>query len=158
MRDIRFVAVHRGGTLTKENHQRLMHWARVCAEHILQVLGEEADPRLAHALDTAEKWEQGEVPTGDAMKAAVAAHAAAREKDNPASTAAARSVGHAVATAHMADHSVGAPLYALKALKLAGKPLHEEREWQLGQLRQLPSSLADQVLEAMRQKEKGFKL
>lgn len=158
MRDIRFIAVHRGGTLTLENHRWLIHWARMCSEHILHLFGEEVDPRLIQALDIAKNWENGKVPTGAAMKASVAAHAAAREREDPATTAAARSIGHAVATAHMADHSIGAPLYALKALQLAEKPLNEEREWQLSQLQQLPPELIELVLHAMSQKEKGFKL
>jgi hypothetical protein len=40
--------------------------------------------------------------------------------------AVARSVGHAVATAHIADHSLGAAWYALKAVKSAGKSIGEE--------------------------------
>ena len=158
MRDKRFVAIHQNGTLTPENHHRLIRWARMCSEHILHLLGEKIDPRLAHALDTAKDWENSKVPTGAAMKASVAAHAAARESDNPVSTAAARSIGHAVAAAHMADHALGAPLYALKALKLAGKQLAEERQWQINQLEQVVPELADLVLHAMSQKEKGFNL
>ena len=158
MRDKRFVAVHRSGTLMPENHHRLIRWARMCSEHILPLLGEKIDPRLAHALDTAKDWENSKVPTGAAMKASVAAHAAAREADDPVTTAVARSIGHAVATAHMADHALGAPLYALKALKLAGKPLTEEREWQISQLKQVVPELADLILHTMSQKEKGFKL
>jgi hypothetical protein len=37
------------------------------------------------------------------------------------------SVGHAVATAYMADHSPGVALYALKAMKLTGKSIEEIR-------------------------------
>lgn len=40
------------------------------------------------------------------------------------------SVGHAVATAHMADHSLKAAEYALKAVKLANKSIDNERKWQ----------------------------
>ena len=46
----------------------------------------------------------------------------------------ARAVGHAVATAHMADHSLGAVWYALKAVKYAGKSIDMERKWQDEQL------------------------
>ena len=35
-----------------------------------------------------------------------------------AEIAVARAIGHTVATAHMADHSLGAALYALKAVKI----------------------------------------
>ena len=46
----------------------------------------------------------------------------------------ARSVGHPVATAHMADHSLGTASYALKAVKNAGKSIDTERKWQDEQL------------------------
>ena len=67
----------------------------------------------------------------------------------------ARSIGHAVATTHMADHSLGAALYALKALKNAGKSVEAERKWQS---EQLPSEVMELVLTAMSKKEKHFKL
>ena len=49
---------------------------------------------------------------------------------NPISIAVARSIGQAVATAHMADHSLGAAIYALKAVKFADKSIDAERKWQ----------------------------
>ena len=39
-------------------------------------------------------------------------------------------MGRAVATAHMAGHSLGTPWYALKAVKSAGKSADDERRWQ----------------------------
>jgi hypothetical protein len=89
------------------------------------------------------------------MKASVGAHAAARESDNPTSAAVARSIGHAVATAHMADHSLGAALYALKAVKNASKSIDKERKWQN---EQLPSEIEDIVMTARTMKEKNFKI
>jgi hypothetical protein len=58
----------------------------------------------------------------------------------------------------MADHSVGAALYALKALNLAGKSINEERDWQTKQLQQLPSEIVDLVLTTMMSKAKSFKI
>jgi hypothetical protein len=158
MRDKRFVAVHRGGYLTKDNHRGLMRWARECSEHVLLLIDEKIDKRLIHALNVAKEWENDNVSTGDAMKASLDAHAAARESSNPISIAVARSIGQAVATAHMADHSLGAALYALKAVKHAGKSINEEREWQIKQLQQLPLEIVELVLTTMKKKEKGFKL
>ncbi|OAT73649.1 putative immunity protein [Parageobacillus thermoglucosidasius] len=158
MRDKRFVAVHRGGYLTKDNHRGLMRWARECSEHVLPLIDEKIDKRLIHALNIAKEWENDNVSTGDAMKASLDAHAAARESSNPISIAVARSIGQAVATAHMADHSRGAALYALKAVKHAGKSINEEREWQIKQLQQLPLEIVELVLTTMKKKEKGFKL
>jgi hypothetical protein len=158
MRDQRFVAVHRGGPLTKDNHHKLMRWARKCSEHVLSLIAENIDTRLIHALQVAKEWENENVPVGDAMKASIGAHAVARESSNPISIAVARSIGQAVATAHMADHSLGATLYALKAVKHADKSVDEEREWQNKQLQQLPPEIIELVVTTMMEKEKGFKI
>ena len=60
------------------------------------------------------------------MKASLASHAAARQAKGKAAIAAARAAGQAVATAHAADHSMGALLYALKALEASGRPSEPE--------------------------------
>ena len=145
MRDTRFVAEHRGGPLTKEQHYQLITWACSCAEHVLPLFGETIDDRLKNALLIAREWAQGNASTGDAMKASVSAHTVARASSDPIAIAVARSVGQAVATAHMADHSLGAAWYALKAVKYAGKSVDEERRWQDEQL--LPE-IKDLVLTA----------
>ena len=155
MRDNRFVAVHRGGPLTKGHHHQLIRWASECSEHVLSLIGENIDQRLIHALYVAKEWEKEKVTVGEARKASVSAHAVARESSNPVITAVARSIGHAVATAHMADHSLGAAFYALKALKNAGKSVDTERKWQN---KQLPSEIKELVLTAMSKKEKHFKI
>jgi len=145
MRDRRFVAEHRGGPLKKEQHSQLMQWAIDCAEHVLPLYGEKIDERLLHALDVARSWEVGKASVGDARKAAVEAHAVARESKDPAAIAVARAVGHAVATAHMADHSPGPAWYALKAVKAAGKSVDAERAWQD---ERLPPEIRELVLTA----------
>jgi hypothetical protein len=150
MRDKRFIAKHRGGPLRKEQHYQLMTWACDCAEHVLYLFGENRDERLKNALHTAKEWTLGNVSVGDARKAAVGAHAVARESSNPTAIAVARSVGHAVATAHMADHSLGAAWYALKAVKNAGKSTDAERKWQD---EQLPSEIKELVLTARKSRK-----
>jgi len=155
MRDKRFVAVHRGGPLTKDQHHQLIRWARKCSEHVLPLIGENIDQRLIHALSVAKEWEKEKATVGEARKASVGAHAVARESSNPIIIAIARSIGHAVATAHMADHSLGAALYALKAVKNAGKSVEAERKWQI---EQLSSEVMELVLTVMSLKGKHFKL
>ena len=155
MRDKRLVAVHRGGSLTKDHHHHLIRWARECSEHLLSLIDENIDKRLINALYVAKEWEKEKVTVGEARKASVSAHAVARESTNPIIIAVARSFGHAVATAHMADHSLGAALYALKAVKNAGKSVDAERKWQN---EQLPSEIKELVLTAMSFKEKHFKI
>ncbi|MEI6613907.1 MAG: putative immunity protein [Chrysiogenales bacterium] len=154
MRDIRFVAAHRGGLLKKEQHYQLIKWACDCAENVLPLFGEKIDERLKKVLWIAKEWTKGNVSVGDARKASLGAIAVANESSNPMAVAVARAVGHAVATAHMADHSLGAAVYALKAVKYAGKSVAEERKWQN---EQLPSEIMELVLTARIKKEQGFK-
>lgn len=104
MRDKRFIAEHRGGPLTKVQHIQLILWACKCVENVLPLINS-ADVRLINAIKVAKEWAKN--------KASVA-----------------RSVGHAVATAHMADHSLIAAKYALKAVKLAGGSEENEKKWQ----------------------------
>jgi hypothetical protein len=80
--------------------------------------------------------------TGVAMKASAAAHAAAREVVHTAAIAAARAAGQAVATAHFADHSVGALIYAMKALEASGISSDEEFDLQIAKL---PKHLRDPI-------------
>lgn len=146
MRDQRFVAEHRGGPLSRHNHQLMARWAAECAEHVLSALWKsDKDQRPLDALRQARAWARGEISVGDARKAAVAAHAAARESKDAAATAAARATGHAAGTAHMADHCLGAAAYALKAAEQGGINTEQERQWQD---QQLPVSIRDLVLSA----------
>jgi hypothetical protein len=109
---------------------------------------------LKNALLIAKEWAIGNAKVGDAMKASVRFHAAAREFVSPVSIAVARSIGHAVATAHMADHSLGAAIYALKAVKYADKSIYEERKWQN---EQLLSEIKELVLTTRTEKEHSLK-
>jgi hypothetical protein len=154
MRDKRFIAEHRGGLLKKDHHRQLIKWAYKCSEHVLPLGRETVDERLINALLIAKEWASGNATVGDAMKASVDSHAAARESSNPISIAVARSIGQAVATAHMADHSLGAAIYALKAVKFADKSIDEERKWQN---EQLPSEIMELVLSTRTEKERSFK-
>ena len=101
MRNKRFIAVHRGGLLKKEHHRQLIIWACKCCEHVLPLCTETVDERLINALLIAKEWAVGNAKTGDAMKASVSSHAAAREAADPVSIAVARSIGQAVATCPM---------------------------------------------------------
>ena len=135
MRDRRFVASHRGGPLDKDSHVFLARWAADCADGVLHLFFRSSDDdRPAKAIEIARAWANGEVKTGIAMKASVASHAAARESTDEAAIAAARAAGQAVATAHFADHSMGALLYALKALEAAGYESDSELQTRLGKL------------------------
>lgn len=126
-----------------------MGWARDCAARVLPLTGLPPDPRLVSALEIAGAWQHGNARVGDAQKAAWSAHAFARASTDPAAIFAARAVGHACATAHMADHSLGAALYALKALQAAARPIEAEKR---RQLKRLPARLRPLVGQALREK------
>ena len=148
-----FIAEHRGGPLSIENHRRLIKWARECSEHVLHLVDTEIDQRLKHALYVAAEWEKGNLPTGDAMKASLSAHEVARETKNPIYKLLARAIGQTVATAHMADHSLGGAFYALKAVKLANKNIEAERQWQTSKLNKLPPEIINIVETMWKKKE-----
>ena len=149
MRDERFVTEHRGGPLSIERHRLLIAWACDCAGHVVRLLEGTVDERLRAALDVAREWKKGNASVGDARAASMGAIAAARESGRPTAIAVARSVGHAVATAHMADHSLGAAWYALKAVNNAGGSTAAERKWQNARL---PSGIRSLVLTARGQR------
>lgn len=150
MRDRRFVAVHRGGTLEKQQQYDLMGWACTCARHLQPLADPQYAELLQQALSTGEGWPAGSSSAGDCMKAARRVHAAAREMDS-VSCAVARAVGHAVATAHAGDHALGPAIYGVKAAALAGKDPQAERQWEI---KQLPITIRDLVLHGLKQKER----
>jgi hypothetical protein len=124
-----------------------MQWACDCAEHVLPLFGKRIDPRLTNALKVAQAWKLGKASVGDARKASLDAIAVARESSNKTAAAVARAVGHAVATAHMADHSLGPAWYGLKAVKSDGGSIDEERKWQDSKL---PPEIKDLVITVMK--------
>jgi hypothetical protein len=138
-RDRRFVAAHRGGPLTLARHRRLAAWAARCAERVLPLFeaARPGDDRPRQAIAVARAWVAGSTSVGEARTAAVAALAAAREGQGAARQAA-RAAAHAVATSHMADHSIQAAAYAIRAADLAGRS--GEQAWQE---RRLPASIRD---------------
>ena len=150
-RDPRFVAVHRGGRLALAHHRLLASWAADCAEHVLPLFTTQypEDDRPRQAIETARAWACGQATVGEAREAAFAAHAAARSASDPAARAVARAAGHAVATAHAADHELGAAAYAIKAVRLSSPAAvarqvgDRECQWQR---EQLPEAIRELVL------------
>ena len=154
MRDPRWVAVHRGGPLTKKAHKRLIQWSYDCCMHVLRLEKNDIDIRLINALKVAQEWKNDKATVGDARKAAVEVLAAARELKDPVSIAIARAIGHAVATAHAADHSLGGALYGLQAVKFSGGSIERERLWQN---KKLPEEIKELVLSTRGEKEKHMR-
>ncbi len=155
MRNKNFIAEHRGGPLNKKNHYLLALWAADCAEHVLSTFTDiSSDNRPQKAIELARAWASGKISVGDARNAAFAAHAAAREIQNSgkAASTAARAAGHAVATAHMADHSLQAANYALKTIELLNMSAEDEINWQN---ETLPKDIKNLILEAREKNAKN---
>jgi|SRR3954452_25591864 hypothetical protein len=123
--------------LDKQNHQSLVQWASDCAEHVLPLFEDEADPqdtRPRAAVEAGRAWVRGEITMSAARAAAFAAHTAARDAESPAARAAARAAGHAAATAHVPEHARHAADYAATAADVAGDGAASERDWQRARL------------------------
>jgi len=129
----------------KKVHRIIAMWAADCAEHVLHLFEEKypEDKRPREAIEAGRAWIRGETRVGDIRKAAIAAHAAARNADNESAIAAARAAGHAAGTAHVAGHAIHAAEYACKAVSFlhqpesGSNPMASERKWQLTHLRKL---------------------
>ena len=157
-RDPRFVRIQRGGLLEDDIHQELALWSALCAEHVLFIFEQNYpdDARPREAINAARAWAGGEISMMQAREFAYAAHDAAREAKGAAKDVA-RASGHAVATAHMADHELGGAYYAIRAVMKRyaddEEKVQEEREWQVGQL---TDAIRDLVLDDMRLRAKKF--
>jgi hypothetical protein len=161
MRDERFIAEHRGGPLSLYRHRLLAAWAADCAERVLPLFSVQhpQDHRPWQAIAAARAWSRGEITVGAARAASVAAHVAARDVEEGAARFAARSSGHAVATAHMADHAPGCAVYAIKAVKAATDSqnqdiaVEQELTWQL---ERLPIEIRELVVSTLEEKFARF--
>lgn len=131
--------------LVKETDRKILAvWAIDCVLRVLPFFEEQYphDPRPREAIVALQEWiHSGVFRMAVIRGASLASHAAAREvgEDNPARSAA-RAAGQAVATAHVATHSLGAALYAQQAVFRAADPadaeaaVAKEREWQYHRL------------------------
>jgi phosphoribosylformylglycinamidine (FGAM) synthase-like enzyme len=132
------------------DHRLLAIWAADCSERVLHILlAHSDDTRPTVAIETARAWSTGDATVDDARNASIACHASARDLGDasPAAIAAARSAGHAVATAHMADHCLRASRYALSAVTNAGLDTEAEQYWQITHL---PNSVLQLVVSALK--------
>jgi hypothetical protein len=108
-------------TLSEEERRILAPWAADCAERSLALFEARApgDTRPREAIDGLRAFARGDLRIGRVRVLSAAAHAAARDVEDPAAVAAARAAGQAAGVAHMAGHALGAPAYAAKAAALA---------------------------------------
>jgi len=113
--------------------------------------------RLRTFLDVADRWVRGMATTGEAIRTSREVHRLARLAPDQASLSVARSVGHAVATPHMADHSLGAALYALQAVGRAGGSVADERLYQKTELDERGTGIAEVVNLEMKAKRRAIR-
>jgi len=119
-RDLRFITIRRGGTLTDSHHWLLALWAATCAEHVLYLFesAQPSDPRPRVAIEQTRAWARGEIRMSQSRAAGGHAMAAARELSGAARHAA-YAAGQAAVVAHVAAHELGAAAYAIKAARAA---------------------------------------
>lgn len=154
VRDLRFVTIRRGGTLTDADHHLLALWAATCAEHVLDLFesARPGDRRPRHAIEGARAWVRGEVSMMQARAAGGHAMGAARDLRG-APRHAAYAAGQAGAVAHVAAHDLGAAAYAIKAARAAAAEGTSEAagrrecQWQRAQL---PRQIRELVLDDQR--------
>ncbi len=152
-RDLRFVTVRRGGTLTDTDHRLLAVWAAACAEHVLHLFEsvQPSDPRPRQAIAQIRAWARGEIRMSETRAAGGHAMGAARRLSGAARHAA-YAAGQAAVVAHVAAHELGAAAYAIKAARAAA-PGCEERAGRLEcwwQREQLPDAIRELVLDDQR--------
>ncbi len=112
--------------ISKTDQRILAIWAANCAKKVLPYF-EKAyprDKRPRQAIEAARAWSKGKIKVGEARKAALASHAAARiakADNNMKASHAARAAGHAAATAHVPRHAFGPLFYTLKIINNTDK-------------------------------------
>ena len=95
--------------------RRKVLWAAGEAEKYLPIFEKHSkDNRPRKAIQAARDWARGKIKCGEARKAALNAHAAARKTKNLEARYAARACGHAAATCHVIGHVRGVKFYIEK--------------------------------------------
>src|SRR5262245_7969833 len=116
-------------TLSEEDRRLVGLLAADCAERVLPLFEAKApsDTRPREAIEGIRAYARGGKRTAQLRSFAWAAHAAAREVDDPVATAAARAASlaaataymHALVTPHQAKHALGPVVYGARARELA---------------------------------------
>lgn len=125
-------------TLTQDELRLVGQWAADCAERVLPLFETKArkDTRPREAIEGIRKFARGEKRTARLRTLALGALAAAREVDDPAAKAAARSAclaassayTHPLATVDQAKHILGPAVYAALARELTDSPTAGDNE------------------------------
>jgi len=122
----------------------LAKWSISLAKHILRLLGIDYNKvyEIVVGFKTNELWQQyGDTRVHDVRQAGFAVHRLARETKDEIYKTALRSVGQAISSSHMREHSMIASDYAIKVIGLLTSnnidAISNEREWQLNELKKI---------------------
>ena len=149
MRDKNWVLEHRGGSLKIDQQKQLMKWSIECVNHLLPLLNNNINEKIMEAITIGNNWIIGKANTGDAIKISREIIKYVRTLNNELEILITRAAGQAVATAHMADHSMGPVYYGIKAIKINGGSIDSEIKWQIGQL---PNNIRELVVNGLKNK------
>ena len=155
-RDPRLITVRRGGTLSDDSHRLLAIWAADCAAHVLHYFedAQPGDDRPRRAIEMGRAWSRGEVAMMQSRAAGGHAMAAARVLAGAAREAA-FAAGQAACVPHVAEHELGAAVYAIRAARAAApagdrdEAGRRECAWQR---EQLPDAIRELVLDDQRRR------
>jgi hypothetical protein len=150
MRDKNWILEHRGGYLNKEQQKQLIKWAINCVNHLLSLLNNNINEKIIDAINIGNNWIIEKAKTIDAINKSREIIKYVKTLDNELEIAITRAAGHAVATAHMADHSMGTIYYGLKAIKITGGSKESEINWQI---EHIPNEIKELVLEGLKDKK-----
>lgn len=156
VRDSRLITVHRGGSLSDDDHRSLALWAAECAEHVLGLFeaAEPSDLRPRQAIEGIRTWVRGQLPMMATRALGGHSMGAARPLGG-SSRFAAYAAGQAACVAHVPEHDLGAAAYAIKAVRAAALPGKEDfagREELRWQRDRLPATVRELVLEDQQQR------
>jgi hypothetical protein len=150
MRDKKWILEHRGGYLNKEQQKQLMKWAINCVNHLLPLLNSNINEKIIDAINIGNNWIIEKAKTIDAINKSREIIKYVKTLNNELEIAITRAADHAVATAHMADHSMGTISYGLKAIKITGGSMESEINWQI---KYIPNEIKELVLEGLKDKK-----
>jgi hypothetical protein len=104
--------------LQEASHEQVIAWAMIALAQPLNYLVKHYpnDTRPMEAVALTTKWHQKQIKMTPAKQAILALHGMAKSLDDPIARAYCHAVGHACATAHVATHAIGLPLYELTGL------------------------------------------
>ena len=126
-----------------------MKWSIECVNHLLPLLNNKTNEKIINAINIGNNWIIGKSNTGDAIKISREIIKYVKTLNNELEILITRAAGQAVATAHMADHSMGPVYYGIKAIKLNGGSIDSEIKWQI---EQLPNDIRDLVINGLKNK------